>query len=49
MSTRNFWGLSGKLLSPSIKSGLIVFLNDKRHGLPVNILEFSALLQEDLI
>ena len=33
---------------PSIKRGHKVFLNNKRHGLPVNILEFSALLQEGL-
>ena len=37
----NCWG-------PSIKRGHKVFLNGKRHGLPANILEFSALLQEGL-
>ena len=33
---------------PSIKRGHKVFLNDKRHGLHVNILELSVLLQEGL-
>ena len=48
MSTRNSWGLSGRLLMSIYEKGHKVFLNDKRHGLPVNILKFSALLQEGL-